>query len=570
VANFDRRQFLAGSLKAGAVVGAAGLGGTLLEACGSSGSSAPLSTLAKKKALQVGVSTAKPKMGGALSFGTEAEETGMDPSYAHFDSTGVCYARAVYDPLAMILEDGTVAPYLAESIVPNSTYTKWTITVRKDVLFHDGTPCDGAALKFCMQAFLKSALTNFAFTNYMDISNPDGAVVQTGPRTIVMNMEAPWVPFDYWLAGYIGGQVAYMFSPTQYAKGESVLNLHPIGTGPFVYQVWEPGSHFTLTRNPHYWRKDKFGNRLPYLDSWTFKPQPDVDTRYSYLQTNTIQMMHTDDDRTIENISNNKLLTAIGDNELSQGEPDCVFAMINCQDPVMQDITLRQALAYATKPKEYDTVIGLDIVKPTTGPFPLPSPYYSDTGYPSFNLNKAKSLVAAWSAKNGGKKPSITYTTTATTTSISDASVVQTMWQAAGFDVAVTTVQQAALINDALIKKFQVFTWRQFANVNPDLNYIFWAKTAGPINFAGNEDSIIQTALDTARQSTDPAVQKSSYQTIAKRFAVDLPYIWYGRDVWYVAARTNVQNWNNPTSPSGARGLSMLSGTVWPTEVWLD
>ena len=236
----------------------------------------------------------------------------------------------------------------------------------------------------------------------------------------------------------------------------------------------------------------------------------------------------------------------------------------------MQDITLRQALAYATKPKEYDTVIGLDIVKPTTGPFPLPSPYYSDTGYPSFNLNKAKSLVAAWSAKNGGKKPSITYTTTATTTSISDASVVQTMWQAAGFDVAVTTVQQAALINDALIKKFQVFAWRQFANVNPDLNYIFWAKTAGPINFAGNEDSIIQTALDTARQSTDPAVRKSAYQTIAKRFAVDLPYIWAAGTSGTSRARTNVQNWNNPTSPSGARGLSMLSGTVWPTEVWLD
>jgi hypothetical protein len=51
--------------------------------------------------------------------------------------------------------------------------------------------------------------------------------------------------------------------------------------------------------------------------------------------------------------------------------------------------------------------------------------------------------------------------------------------------------------------------------------------------------------------------------------AVDLPYIYFARDVWYVAANNAVQNWNNPTSPSGKRGLSMLAGTVWPTEVWV-
>ena len=35
----------------------------------------------------------------------------------------------------------------------------------------------------------------------------------------------------------------------------------PVGTGPFIYQSWQPNDFFTATRNPNYWRTG-----LPYLD----------------------------------------------------------------------------------------------------------------------------------------------------------------------------------------------------------------------------------------------------------------------------------------------------------------
>ncbi|MDA8039870.1 MAG: hypothetical protein M0Z69_12090, partial [Actinomycetota bacterium] len=115
--SYDRRQFLGQGLKTGAAFTVLGGAGALLEACGSGSTTATTTTLTRKKALQVGVGSGKPKPGGSVTFGTEAEEAGMDPTYAHFDSTGVLYARAVYDPLAIVLSDGRVVPYLAESIV---------------------------------------------------------------------------------------------------------------------------------------------------------------------------------------------------------------------------------------------------------------------------------------------------------------------------------------------------------------------------------------------------------------------------------------------------------------------
>lgn len=562
--SYDRRKFLSQGARAGAAFTVLGGAGGLLEACGGSASPPTTSTtIEKKKVEQIGVGVGAPKMGGSVTMGTEAEEAGMDPTYAHFDATGVCYARAVYDPLAMVLADGTVVPYLAESIVPNKTYTQWTITLRPNLVFHDGTPCDGAALAYCMEAFKASLLVNFALGYWKK-----GGIKQVGPRSVTIDMVAPWIPFPAWLAGYIGGQVAYLFSPTQYKKGESVLNQHPVGTGPFVFQEWQPGNFFRLTRNPHYWRKDVHGNQLPYLDSFTFKPIVDVTTRLDALQSGEIDMMHTDDDPTILSIDADSSLVSLRDNELLVGEPDMDFGMVFVQSPILKDIRLRQALAYGFNQAEYIKVVGKSIVTPASGPFPAPSPFNAPTGYPSYDLAKAKSLVASWMKDHGGKAPSISYTTTNSTTAATDAAVVQQLYQLAGFQVTVKQVQQAELINDALAGGFDVFAWRQFANIDPDLNYVFWTSSAGPVNFARNYDPYIDHEMDVARQSSDPAVRKTAYENVASRLAKDLPYIWADRDVWCIAANKQTQNWNNPTDPTGRRGLSMLGGIIWPTEIW--
>jgi peptide/nickel transport system substrate-binding protein len=570
--NFDRREFLAKAAKGGAAFTLLGAGGTLLDACGGNGTksgSSTTTTVAKAKAVTIGVNP-PPKgatLGGTITMGTEAEEAGMDPTVAHFDSTGVCYARTVYDPLAMVTFQGDVVPYLAESIVPNSTFTEWTITLRPNVTFHDGTPCDGQALTFCMQHFQASELVNFALTYWKK-----NGVKQSGPLSCTIQMSDPWVAFPAWLAGYIGGQVAYLFSPTAYNKKpvESWLNTHPVGTGPFMLQQWEVNDHFTVVKNPHYWRKDALGRQLPYLDSFTFKPLPDVTSRYDALEAGTLQIMHTDDDPTIISMEGNKNVDVLLDSEIRLGEPDCNFGMINVADATLKDIRLRQALAYCFNQEAFCADIGSGLLVPTQGPFPSPSPYYGPTGYPAYNLTKAQGLVKSWMADNGGKKPSIKYTTTPTPESLKSAAFVQAQYQAAGFDVTVGTVQQAALINDALAGGFQVFAWRQFANIDPDLNYVFWSSTGGVIDFSRNDDPKIDAALDRARQATDEATRVSAYQEVASRFAVDLPYIWASRDVWSVGALKSVQNWNNSTTVAGARGCPMMSGIIWPTEMWLD
>ncbi len=157
----DRRSFLARGAATGAGIAVVGTSGGLLAAC-SSGASSP--TSAGTGSHPNGVSTASPKPGGQLIFGTEAEEKGFSTTLGTFDTSGILYARTVFDPLAIIGSDGTVQPYLAQSITPNSDYTVWTITMRPNVVFHNGAPCDAAAVAANFEAQQASALTGPAVT----------------------------------------------------------------------------------------------------------------------------------------------------------------------------------------------------------------------------------------------------------------------------------------------------------------------------------------------------------------------------------------------------------------------
>ena len=420
--SYDRRTFMARGLRTTA--GAAALGGTgaVLDACGGGGSSSgssdtnttggsgPPVTYNPNKHAQAGWGTGTPVRGGTLTIGTEADESGFDPTKVALDSTGVMYARTVYDPLAITLADGRIQPYLAESITPNADYTSWVITVRPNVLFHDGTACDGSALLFNMNAYLASPLVNFTLT-YVD------SVSQTGPRSITIKMKNPWVSFDAWLAGYIGGQIAYVFSPKAFNNKAKPMNQNPVGTGPFIFESWQPNIQFTAKANPHYWRKDSKGQPLPYLDGITFKPIPPVASRFSALQTGEIDLMHTDDDPTILQIrSLGSGYAYVEDDVITVGEPDMNFLMINTASTPFNDIRIRQAMAYSFDQKNYLQVICNHIAGPSNGLFPPGNEYHNPagTGYPTYNPAKAKALVNAWMHDNGGQAPVIPYGVTPT------------------------------------------------------------------------------------------------------------------------------------------------------------
>ncbi len=552
VSKFDRRTLLAGGAAA-----AAGFAGASALGLGWDGIAGATTNGPGRN----GVSKATPKKGGSLVFGVDAEESGFDPTTARFDEVGVMYARTVFDPLTVILLNGDWAPYLAESVVPNASYTSWTITLRPNLMFHDGTPCNGAALVTNLEAQAKSLLTGVV------ISPTLVSITQSGPLAATISFKSPWVPFPYYLAGGIGGQIAYLAAPSMLANPNGTT--HPVGTGPFVFQEWVPNDHFTATANPNYWRTG-----MPYLDSITYKPIPDEEARAEALKSGTIDLMITDTPQIITQFRGNRSYSYIDDSTHVAGEPDMNCTQLNCLAKPFSDPTVRRAAAMAINRNQYAKVIDENVLPVSNGLFTPGSPYYSTTPYPAYNPSEAARLVKQAEKTNGGPI-SFSYGSTNSPAAIRAAEYLEQAWKAVGFQVSTSIVEQNETINNALAGKYQALGWRQFGAVEPDLNYIFWSTTTVSsgslsINMARNADPTIETALLAGRSSTDPAVRAAAYQTVNKRLGLDLPYLWLDRAVWAVIGDPDVQNFNNPTTPQGQAAYGMIGGSIWPTQIWIS
>jgi peptide/nickel transport system substrate-binding protein len=548
---FDRRTLLAG----GAAATAAGV---LL----SNGLDLPFAGAVTNGKGHNGIGTGKPKKGGSLVFGTDAEESGFDPTQARFDEVGVMYARTVFDPLTIVTASGGWAPYLAESVTANATFTAWTITLRPNLVFHDSTPCDGAALLTNLEAQAKSELTGIILSSVLD------SITQSGPLACTVNLKSPWTPFPFYLAGGIGGQIAYVVAPSMLANKNGTS--HPVGTGPFIFEEWVPNSHFTAKANPNYWRPG-----LPYLDSITFKPIPDEEARAEALKSGTIDIMITDTPQIITQFRGNKSYAYIDDSTHVAGEPDIDCQLLNCAKAPFNDPSLRRAAAMAINLQEYRKVINQNVIPIATGLFVPGSPYYSKTAYPKFNPSEAKKLVAAAVKKGGKKAVSFTYGSTNGPASVRSQQFIQQALQEVGFKVTNAIVEQNDLINDALAGSFQMLNWRQFGAVDPDLNFIWFSPTTIlaknlSVNMARNNDPKIQFDLELGRTSTDPAIREKAYKAVNQQLAIDLPYLWQDRAVWAVAAKPSVQNFNNPTTAANKPAFGMIGGSIWPTQIWLS
>lgn len=550
VQRFGRRTFLTRAAAGAGMLAVGGLGATVLDACGGSGSANG------PGAGSAGIGPGRPRRGGTLTVGVNSEIDGFLPAANHFDNSGIDYANAVYDTLTRIAADGTAQPYLAQSVVPNGDRSVWTITLRPGVTFHDGSPLTGDVVVANFQALRQSPLTGQAVT-------PVTGVRATGPLTVEVTAAEPLVAFPYYLATQIG----YVAALSQLSSPNG--STHPVGTGPFSFVSWVPNDHLALKRNPAYWRKG-----LPYLDSITYKPIAQDSSRESSLRSGTIDLMVTRDPRAIVDLGHDSGFAQVRDQRTGSGIDDMDFIILNTAVAPLDDLTVRRALAHALDRVELTRLFGAGIAEPDTSPFPKGSPFRAaGNGYPSYDLATARRLVAQAAPAHGGKIR-LDLGTITDPRQLDVVQAVQSMWGRAGIDVTINQTEQVAYITGLALGTFQADTDEQFSAPDPDLNYVWWSSTtaAGPgkiaLNFARNRDEQLEAALQRGRTSSDPAARAEAYQTVDKRLAADLPYLWISRATWSLTARRSVANFAGPTLPSGQRAQGFTSGTFSPTEIW--
>jgi peptide/nickel transport system substrate-binding protein len=539
-------------------------------ACGSSGSSksdnkgAPTTGgLTGQKPDDAG----KPTMGGSVKFSLEADTNGgWCLPLAQLAQAGIQVARSIYDYLVVPNEKGEYVPSLADSVKSNADYTSWTIHLRSGIKFHDGTDFNAAVVKQNIDAYRKGVLFSFVFPNIKDTAVVD-------PMTVRVDMVKPWSNFPASLYSY--GRMG-MAAAAQLNNTETCWK-NMIGTGPFMFKGdWVKNEHLTVVRNPNYWRKDQYGQRLPYLDKITFYPVVQTATLVNGFQANPPQfdIGVTSDTNAIDQL--HKVVDAGNLDMLESGQnPEVAYTLFNVSKPPFDNILARKAFATAIDRDKYNELANKDLLELASGPFgPGTLGYLPDTGLPKYSPEQAKTYVQQYT-KETGQPLAFTYQTGQDSIAKSDAEIIGKYVEAAGMKMNIVQVDQAKLIDNAIGGNFQASAWRNHPGFDPDTQWVWWhcdkapaavgtSKNVGDtsggaqvgnncdnlVNFTRFNDSVINKALETGRTSNDPDVRRKAYEDLNREFAKQLWAAWGYWTLWTIPSQKEVQGILGPNLPT--------------------
>jgi peptide/nickel transport system substrate-binding protein len=227
---------------------------------------------------------AEPKRGGVLRVAYGNRISNLDfhtaPGYEM-----MWVAMNIGCGLVNITPDGQFVGDAAKSWEVAPDGLTYTFHLRDNVLFHDNTKLDAAAVKFSIDRIMNPETRSGMRRFYAAVDH----VEVVDPLTVRVHMKTPYAFFLHMLAGYRTGLVIY--SPT--ATHKYSLNNRKegkpgavVGCGPFKLAEWVPNEHLVMDRWDKYFKPG-----LPYVDRVIIRVIKDPVTEMAAFKAGEVDML---------------------------------------------------------------------------------------------------------------------------------------------------------------------------------------------------------------------------------------------------------------------------------------
>jgi peptide/nickel transport system substrate-binding protein len=176
--------------------------------------------------------------------------------------------------------DPNLHPGLAERWEAAPDATSFTLYLRNDVKFHDGTPFNADAVRFTFDRIADPANKSLAGSAALGPYDHSEIIDE---HTVKVVFKQPYAPF---LAEATEVFLAPS-SPTAVKTYGDEYVQHLTGTGPFKFAEYVKGDHLRMVRNEDYnWAPDYWGRSGPAkVDEIVWKFIPEAGTRMATLET---------------------------------------------------------------------------------------------------------------------------------------------------------------------------------------------------------------------------------------------------------------------------------------------
>lgn len=480
---------------------------------------------------------AVPRKGGRLTVATQSSSTAdtLDPAKGAF-STDYMRANLFYSGLTEL--DTELAPQMALAREFATTDAiRWTVTLRKGVVFHDGKPLTSADVVYSLNRHNDPAVGS----KVKALAQQFESVRATGPLEIEIRLKGANADLPVLLAT----------SHFVIVKDGTTAFTTAIGTGAFRCKEFTAGVRTIAVRNPNYWKPG-----LPHLDEVVLFGIPDEPARLNALLSGDVDWINEVNPRSTKRV---------------RAEPG--FTMLESQSGLYTDLIIRQNVGIGRNPdftlgmkylidreqikraafRGY-AVIGNDQPIAPNHRFYFPGlpqrPY--DPERARFHLRKAGAL--------GMTLPVVA--SVAAVGSVDMAMLMQQSAMKAGLNLSVKRVSADGYWSNHWMK-----SPIGFGNINPrasaDMLFTQFFKSDGPWNESGWKNEQFDQLLVLARAETDLARRKQLYADmqvlVHEKCGVGIPVF-----------ITNLEALSNRVRGASSHPLGSFMGYTFAEHVWLS
>lgn len=278
-----------------------------------------------------------------LVIGMGTQPDSMLPDYARTALAGFAIEN-VYTALVAFDDAGNPVPDLAESWSLSDDNLTWTVTLRQDVLWHDGEPFTADDVKFNFEfpadpdftgATYDPSIAGAAERKAGEADEVSGVQVIDDYTVSITTIEPNALFLQTIATKQLVPQHAFEGIPVaEYASSE--LARLPIGTGPYRVTDWQPDESVTFEAFPEYYGEPASIQTI----IWRVIPEPA--TQVTELITGGVDILPA--------VSADDVFSLEGEDGIVVESVTGAFStylMLNHDLSVFSDLRMRQAIAHA-------------------------------------------------------------------------------------------------------------------------------------------------------------------------------------------------------------------------------
>ncbi|MGI6853743.1 ABC transporter substrate-binding protein [Mesorhizobium sp. 1B3] len=322
---------------------------------------------------------------GVITFGQSTAVLTLDPAHGAFTGYPGGYEAALllFDRLLDFDADMKIVPQLAESFTMSTDLKSCELKLRSGVTFHDGTPCDAAAIKFNIERMMKKEIN----TTNRPLWDPIVGADIVDDSTLVIRTSAPFAQLPNTLAHGSGAIV----SPAAIEKfGEDGFAQNPVGAGPYMVESLNAGQELKLKAFDGYW------GEKPGASGVVFRFIAEPATRINALTTGAVDVIDSVPVQLVSQLQGNADIEVVRRPGLRP-----IGLAMNLTRPALSDVKVRKALNLAVPVATIAEKVFFGFAKAPDSPLAFDAIGHKSVGEAAFDQEQAKALLAESGYKPG-------------------------------------------------------------------------------------------------------------------------------------------------------------------------